>query len=388
MERYRFHILGIPHTISVEAYSSCAFTQKVVKLCRMLTELGHHVIHYGNEKSHVHCAEQVTVTTLDDLERSYPGHDWGLSGFPTFNTADPIYETFRVNAAREIARRQQPGDFLLCPFGTGHKPTADSVSDLRVVESGIGYPSGTFAPFRVFESYCIMHVYQGMERLSAGSNSMWYDAVIPNSFDPADFKFSDQKGDYLLALGRVGSGKGTHIAVQIAEATGMRLVIAGAGQADQSQSRTSRPIAEYVEMAGVVGPRERAWLLAGAKATICASTYLEPFCGVQIESMLSGTPVISTDWGAFAEFNLHGRTGYRCRTFEQFEWAARNIDKISPHTCRSWASSNFSLERVADMYQEYFWSVARLYDGDGWYAKRADRQDLNWLHRWMPGGWA
>lgn len=385
MDRYRFHILGIPHTISVEAYSACAFTQKVVRLCRMMTDLGHEVIHYGNEKSDVH-AEHVTVTTLDDLERSYPGHDWGAQGFPTFSTDDPIYEVFRVNAATEIRRRQKPGDFLLCPFGNGHRPTAESVSDLTVVESGIGYPGGTFAPFRVFESYCIMHVYQGMERLSAASNSMWYDVVIPNAFDPGQFIFSSEKEDYLLALGRVGPGKGTHMALQIAEATGHKLIIAGPGSVDQSQARTDRPISEYVEHVGVVGPAQRARLLSRAGATICASTYLEPFCGVQIESMLSGTPVISTDWGAFAEFNPHGKTGYRCRTFEQFEWAVRNIGWISPHTCRSWAIENFSLKRIAAMYEEYFWSVARVASGEGWYAKRPERDQLGWLDQWTPGG--
>ena len=382
---YTFHILGVPHTVSVREYSTCAFTQKVVKLCKMLKSRGHTIIHYGHEDSRVDCDEHVTVTKRYDLYKAYGDHDWRKKGSPKFRIDDHAYKTFYAQAITALHTRKKPRDFLLCPFGTGHKPIADAHSDMIICEPGIGsHGAAGFAKFRVFESYSLMHAYLGKTHAGSMSNDMWYDVVIPAYFDPADFEFSATKDDYFLFLGRLGPGKGTHIAVQIVEEVGGRLVVAGP-EGSLGEPRTSRPVSEYTEVVGVVGPEDRKRLLARAKATLAPSTFLEGFCFVQVESMLSGTPVISTDWGAFTEYNLHGITGYRCRTFEQFTWAARNIHAIDPYACRTWAERNFSLERVADLYDEYFYSVSNVFRGKGWYQQNPARSDLNWLYRFPPG---
>src|SRR5258708_33133933 len=118
-----------------------------------------------------------------------------------------------------------------------------------------------------------MHAYLGQPVVRASSNDFWCDAVIPNYFDLDDFEFSATKDDYFLFLGRINSGKGIHIAVQIAEAVGGRLVVAGAGTIEGKPTRTDRPLAEYVELVGLADPEERKRLMARAKATLAPSTF-------------------------------------------------------------------------------------------------------------------
>jgi glycosyltransferase involved in cell wall biosynthesis len=367
----RFHVLGLAHTISTPEYSTCAFTQKVVKLCRLLKAQGHYVIHYGHQDSIVECDEHVTVVNRYDFDKAYGAHDWRKNGWVSYDVfKDWTYKVFNTRAPLEIEIRKQRGDFVLCSFGFGHKEVADKCGpDLIVVEPGIGYPTGGFAKYRIFESYAIMHAYQGQKAIEFASNDFWYDAVIPNYFDLTDFEYSSAKDDYFLFLGRVNDGKGIHIAEQIAAATSTKLIVAGPGKREQP--------AEGVEYVGVASPQVRTELLTKAKALLCPSTFLEPFCGVQIEAMLSGTPVISSDRGAFAEYNLHGTTGYRCKTFEQFEWAARNIGNINPDVCRE-HGKKFSLENIGPMFNEYFRSVSDIYGGKGWYEQRVpERTNLD-----------
>jgi glycosyltransferase involved in cell wall biosynthesis len=120
--------------------------------------------------------------------------------------------------------------------------------------------------------------------------------------------------------------------------------------------------------------------MGDAKAVFVPTLYLEPFGGVNVEAQLCGTPVITTDWGAFPETVEHGRTGYRCRSHEQFCWAARNVHNFDPAYIRERAVANWGLERVGAMYEEYFYGLSNLAK-KGYYEENPGRTELDWLTR-------
>ncbi len=377
MKQLRFHLLGLAHIETRPDNSACAYTQKIVKLARIIKSHGHMLYFYGIEGSKVEADEIIPVSSTEILKETYGDYDRAREFFK-HDPRDLAHRTFNQNAITEINERKQPNDLLLCPMGNYQKPIADVVR-LLTIESGIGY-TGVFTAFRVFESYAWMHYVYGLLRQDDG---IWYDAVIPNYFDVEDFPYQPVKQDYLLYFGRIISRKGVQVASDAAKATGNRLYIVGQGVLDNPAEGLSLGSEKHIKYFPAVGPGERAQLLGNAKAVLMPTYYLEPFGGVNVEAQLCGTPVITSDWGAFPETVLHGITGFRCRVFEEFCWAINNIHCIKPIKCRQWAVKNYSLERIGRMYEEYFQRINKLFD-QGWYQPNEERNELEWLNRYFP----
>ncbi len=373
---YKIFVLGVPHTItSPRFWERCGFTEKVRCLCSMLTQQGHEVIHLGIEGSKPECTQHIDIMKADVWEKLY-GKIWNDNpNHPLLQVTDGPFAHYHQQWAKKaklaiIERCDKEKESIVCITWGTSQWWASRATEQFIVEASIGYPKA-YADFRVYESYAWLHSHLGQEGML--TIPKWYWSVIPLAHDPDQFTFNDKRGDDFLYFGRLDDAKGVQIACDAAKAAGRKIILCGYGDA-------KRFAAPHVEIKTACDAAEKRALLSGARGVFCPTWYVEPFGRVAIEAALSGAPVIATDWGAFTETIVHGVTGYRCRTMDHFIWAAKNVETIKPQACRDWAISNFSLDRIAPMYTEYFQSVLRTRDkATDWSAENPQRKELNWL---------
>lgn len=386
LKEYRFHLVSLAHLPQHKKFMSCAFTQKNRKLAKMLTSLGHTVFFYGSEASDVaeYCNSDklifVETHKLEDIQKDY-GDGYCLDDDPSvnysvensdfrhdFNTKEkkPSTLKFYDTCIREISQRKRYDDFLLCTQGHYHRPIADHVNLYLTCEPGIGYRGSCFR-FRAFESAYIQNFTYGSQHPFECINGHHYDRVIPNYFDPADIEFSAEKDDYYLFIGRMIKRKGIMIAYHACKAIGAKLLIAGQGAtvlSDGTLTAITDPdfalppgTWEYVGYADV---DKRKRLMARAIATFTPTEYLECFAGTHVESMLSGTPVLTTNFGVFPGTFADGWGGYHCDTLDDFVWAAKQVKDLDPFVVRKHAQK-YLMDHVKWEFQKWFDDLYQVY---------------------------
>lgn len=358
MQKFRFHSLAVPHTVSNKEYNGCAFTQKIIKFSEMMLPRGHEIFHYGHEDSDVLCTEHISVTNNDILKEAYGNYDWRRFGFQS-NVSDYANQQFIEKTIPELLKRVKKNDFILCWWGIGHQAIAEEAEKLGAiaVEPGIGYDYGHFAKWRAYESHSIRTLVEG-----SLNPQNWYSWVIPNYFNPNDFDYKEKKSDYFLYLGRIIESKGLPIAIQATKCAGVKLKIAGQGSL---MDLGYYEIPDHCEEVGYADIQMRKQLMSEAQGLIIGSYYLEPFGGVQVESLLSGTPVIAPFYGAFAEILEHQKTGFLCHTLKEFIEGIDSAFTINPRDCRQ-SGMRYSLDNVAPQFENWFSAIWDVYNKDGW----------------------
>jgi glycosyltransferase involved in cell wall biosynthesis len=182
-------------------------------------------------------------------------------------------------------------------------------------------------------------------------------AVVTNGIALDRFELGRSARSGLLWLGRMCEEKAPHLALEIAQAAGMPITLAGQVYpfsyhrqyfAREIGPRLQRmPLARYLDSPSQPARRK---LLGSVQAVLLTSQVDETSSLVAMEAAASGTPVVAFRRGALPEIVQEGATGFLINDVDGAGEVLRRLAEISPENCRQHAQKNFSSTKMAQAY--------------------------------------
>ena len=183
--------------------------------------------------------------------------------------------------------------------------------------------------------------------------SMPHLRTIHHGIDLSQYRLVEKKQPYLSFIGRIAPIKGTHIAIDLAQRTGIPLKIAGEVQPlhreyfeKKIKPHIDNRLVEYVGRADLQAKNE---LLGNSLAMLFPVQWNEPFGLVMVEAMACGTPVLAMPGGSVREVVKDGVSGHICRSVKELATRLRSLD-IPPVVVRKYAEENFSIDLMVRQY--------------------------------------
>jgi glycosyltransferase involved in cell wall biosynthesis len=188
--------------------------------------------------------------------------------------------------------------------------------------------------------------------------------VVENGIAVNRFPFTPGKQDFLLWLGRFCEEKGAHLAMEVAERTGLPLVLAGqvypfSYHLDYFEREIRPHVGPRVQIRLSPSFDEKVRLLSNARAVLLTSLAAETSSLVAMEAMACGTPVIGFRRGAIPEVVADGETGFLVNTVDEMADAVALADGINPEACRTRVEQRYSASRMAGDYEGRYKLVVR-----------------------------
>jgi len=219
------------------------------------------------------------------------------------------------------------------------------------------YLSNLYAHYPQIQYVCI-------SKVQAQQESMPKLRTIHHGIDTSLYQYVEHKQKYLSFIGRIAPIKGTHVAIDVAQRTGIPLKIAGEVQPafreyfeKKIRPRIDGKLIEYVGPADLQAKNE---LLGNSMAMLFPIQWNEPFGLVMLEAMACGTPVLAMPGGAVCEVVENGVSGYVCHSVRDMAKRVRNLE-IDARMVRRYVEDNFSINKMVREYVKLYQDCALEY---------------------------
>jgi len=189
-----------------------------------------------------------------------------------------------------------------------------------------------------------------------------YLATVYNGIDLSLYPFQAEAGDDLIFLGRIHPDKGVHLAIEVAQRSGLPLIIAGIIQDDAYFREQVEPsLSDRIRYIGAVDIAGKNELFARARALLHLNTIPERFGLVLAEASAAGVPVIAMDLGSCREVIDGGVTGFLVKDVTEAVQALERLCELDREACRCRVERHFSVEMMVRGYEAVY---ARILEGN------------------------
>jgi glycosyltransferase involved in cell wall biosynthesis len=188
--------------------------------------------------------------------------------------------------------------------------------------------------------------------------------VIHHGLNPDPYQWRERAADHVCFIGRFSEIKGPHTAMDVAEAAGVPIRVAGEAHPPDREfaerevfTRMRKP---HVSFVGCIGMHEKVPFFRDARALLVPIEWNEPFGLVMIEAMLSGCPVVAFARGSVPEIVEEGITGFIVRDRAEMADVIRPGGPLDHHDrrrCRERAVERFSSARMVERHEQLFQEI-------------------------------
>jgi glycosyltransferase involved in cell wall biosynthesis len=160
---------------------------------------------------------------------------------------------------------------------------------------------------------------------------------------------------YLIEVARITPDKGQHMAIEVAQRAGRKLILAGKVERSEEglryfEERVEPFLSPAVEYYPNVAGAQKAKLISRAAAGLFPLQWSEPFGLAMVECMVAGTPVLAIRSGSTPELIEEGVTGFLAEDADDLVDAVSRLDEIDRVRCAEVARERFSPRRMAERY--------------------------------------
>lgn len=324
-----------------------------------LADRGHAVDFYAPEGSHLDKANLVTLGQAALVSNQQEFMD---VLFRAEYTSHNVLALKDQRFAAEMFRRSRKGEYDVLHF---HQPALalafvednPNVPIVYTMHDPIDTESADRLRDYATDNQFLISISDAQRRSAPDLN---YAATIYNGIDTDVFTpgSEDDKEDYLLYAARLVPEKGAKEAIEVAKATGKKLIMLGQNYPGH-ESYFDKYVAPFIDgeqirYLGNVPRKETIGFYQKAAALLMPISWEEPFGLTMAEAMACDTPVIAFERGSVPEIVDDGVTGFIVDNVGGMSEAVGNLGRLYPWSCREQALARFSQSIMVQKHERVF----------------------------------